>query len=181
VAAEKCPACGAPADRGQLVCLECGARVGISRRPPPSWKAPLAISVVVIGLCVLVGLLVLGAVDDNARDEVAAAPPRPVAAAPSEGGLVKRGQLYAWPTRLTGYTVSVDSDPGRTGATTIAREAMRTTDAQVGVISAADFSSLPDRGYVVFAGRYRTRELADRAASGLRARFPSAATRRVRR
>jgi hypothetical protein len=181
VAADRCPACGAAADPGQLVCLECGARVGISRRPRPSWKAPLAISLVVVALCVLVGLLALGAIDDHARDEVAAAPPRPVAAAQSEGGLVKRGDLYAWPVRMTGYTVSIASDPSRAGATTLAHRALRTTNAQVGVISAADFSSLPDRGYVVFAGRYRTRALADRAASGLRVAFPPAVTRRVRR
>jgi hypothetical protein len=181
MAGDRCPACGAPAERGQLVCLECGSRVGISRRPAPSWKAPLAISVLVVAVCTVAVLLALGAIDDNARNEVAAAPPRPAAAAPSEGGLVKRGELYAWPARLQGYTVALGSDPGRTGAATIAREAVRSTGAKVGVISAADFSSLPDRGFVVFAGRYRTRVLADHAASGLRGRFPSAVTRRVRR
>jgi hypothetical protein len=181
VAADRCPACGAATAPGQLVCLECGSRVGISRRPPPGWKAPLAISVVVIAAFTVAVLVALGAINDDARSEVAAAPPRPAAAAPSEGGLVKRGELYAWPARLQGYTVALGSDPRRLGATTIAREAVRSTAAQVGVISAADFSSLPDRGFVVFAGRYRTRVLADRAASGLRGRFPSAVTRRVRR
>jgi hypothetical protein len=181
MARDSCPACGAPADRGQLVCLECGARVGISRRPAPGWKAPLAITVVVAVVFAVVVLAVLGSADDDARSEVAAAPPHPVAAAPSEGGLVKRGDLYAWPAGLKGYTVSLGSDARRAGATATARQAMRSADAHVGVISAADFSSLPDRGYVVFAGRYRSRALADRAASGLRGRFPAAETRRVRR
>jgi hypothetical protein len=181
VAGDRCPACGAPADPGQLVCLECGSRVGISRRQPPGWKAPLAISLLVIVVFAAVAVVALGAIDDHARDEVSAAPPRPLAAAPSEGGLVKRGDLYAWPVRLRGFTVALNSAARRTAAVTLARQATRSADAEVGVISAADFSSLPDRGYVVFAGRYRTRALADRAASGLRGRFAAAVTRRVTR
>ncbi len=42
-----CPRCGAAAERGQLVCLECGARVALVYRRPPSWKVPVAITAVV--------------------------------------------------------------------------------------------------------------------------------------
>jgi hypothetical protein len=72
-----CPSCGAPAERGQLVCLECGSRVALAYRRPPSWKLPVAI-VVVLGVLALLGaVLAYNAIDDEARKEVSATPPAP--------------------------------------------------------------------------------------------------------
>lgn len=70
----RCPVCGAPAQRGQLVCLECGSRVALAYRRPPSWKLPLAIAVLVGALAVAGAIVAYGAVRDDARDEVAAKP-----------------------------------------------------------------------------------------------------------
>src|SRR5918992_2078485 len=33
-----CPNCSAPAQPGQLVCLECGARLGLRYRKPSPWR-----------------------------------------------------------------------------------------------------------------------------------------------
>jgi len=69
-----CPTCGAPAERGQLVCLECGSRVALSYRRPPSWKIPVAISAVLLLLAGAGAVLAYQAIDDEAQREVAATP-----------------------------------------------------------------------------------------------------------
>ena len=69
-----CPACAAGAERGQLVCLECGSRIALTYRRPPSWKVPLAISAVLLVLGGAGAVLAYQAVDDEAEREVAAVP-----------------------------------------------------------------------------------------------------------
>src|SRR5438477_11154684 len=46
--ATTCPSCGAPADPGQLMCLECGSRLALDYQRPPSWRLPAAIVAVVV-------------------------------------------------------------------------------------------------------------------------------------
>ena len=73
-----CPTCGAPAEAGQLICLECGSRIALAYRRPPSWRVPLAIVSVVV-LAAAGGIyLGLQGLQDDADREVAAQP------APSE-------------------------------------------------------------------------------------------------
>lgn len=69
-----CPTCAAPADRGQLVCLECGSRVALSYRRPPSWKIPVAISAVLLLLAGAGAVLGYQAISGDAEREVAATP-----------------------------------------------------------------------------------------------------------
>ena len=73
-----CPTCGAPAETGQLICLECGSRIALAYRRPPSWRVPVAI-VSVIVLAAAGGIYFgLKGLEDDADREVAAQP------APSE-------------------------------------------------------------------------------------------------
>jgi len=74
--ATSCPTCGAPADRGQLMCLECGSRIALSYRRPPSWKVPVAISAVLLVLAGAGAVLGYQALDEEAEQEVAAVPAR---------------------------------------------------------------------------------------------------------
>src|SRR3954454_18879228 len=60
----ECPNCGAHADPGQLVCLECGARLALDYRRPRGWRPAAAVIAVV--------LLIAGAA--RARGGGAAAP-----------------------------------------------------------------------------------------------------------
>ena len=69
-----CPTCGAPAERGQLVCLECGSRIALAYRRPPSWKVPVAISVVLLLAAGAGAVLAYQAIDDEAEREAAATP-----------------------------------------------------------------------------------------------------------
>jgi len=205
-----CPGCGAPAERGQLVCLECGARVALVYRRPPSWKVPAAITAVVALLLGGGAAVALASLSDDADREVAAAPPRPreaaktrtdqpepktttttrepqkttpaekEAAAPATG-IVRRGSLYSWPRDLEGFTVVINSTEDRGSAATFARSAAKSKPAKLGVLRAADFKTLPKGFFVVFAGYYESRAQADRATARLGGKYQGAFTQSVQR
>jgi hypothetical protein len=76
-----CPTCGAPAERGQLICLECGSRIALAYRRPPSWRVPAAIIAVIV-LATGAGLYFgIDALTDDAEKEVASRPAPPQSAA----------------------------------------------------------------------------------------------------
>lgn len=84
----RCPTCGAGAEPGQLICLECGSRISLGYRKPPSWRVPVAIIVAVI-LVVIAGLGIgLREITSDADSEVAAdqATEKPTNANASNGG-----------------------------------------------------------------------------------------------
>lgn len=199
-----CPTCGAPAQRGQLVCLECGSRIALAYRRPPSWKIPVAIAVVVGALAVTGAVFAYEAIGDDAEDEVAAVPlkPKKAAAAPQKKaapatetkapaekpaaattpeGLVLKGKLYAWPKDLRAFTVVLLSAEDRASATSFASSVADAKAAKTGVIRADDFETLPKGFFVVFGGSYKTRARADRAAARLGAKYRGAFTQLVRR
>jgi hypothetical protein len=70
-----CPNCSAPADPGQLMCLECGSRLALDYRRAPSWRLPAAIIGVVVLLAGIgIAIALLAATHDN-KSATAAAPP----------------------------------------------------------------------------------------------------------
>ena len=191
-----CPTCGAPAERGQLVCLECGSRIALAYRRPPSWRVPAAIALLVGALAVAGAVFALNAIGDDAKDEVAAVPlkPKKAATAPKKNpaaetpaaattpeGLVAKGELYTWPRDLRAFTVVLLSAEDRATAMSFARSAAKTKAAKIGVIRANEFRTLPKGFFVVFAGSYKTRARADLAAARLGVRYRGAFAQRVRR
>src|SRR3954453_10971573 len=68
----ECPNCGAPADSGPLVCLECGARLALDYRRPRGWRPAAAVIAVVLLIAGAAFAITLIAVDDDSKDEVAA-------------------------------------------------------------------------------------------------------------
>ncbi len=227
-----CPVCNVEAERGQLICLECGSRIALRHRKPPSWKVPVGILAVVTVLAGAGAVLAYEAIDDEARREAEAAPPRvkgaaeksgdpgaepkPAAEQPgsetpepslgpedpgsrddagadpaddaaeeqpaaADGELIPDGQLFIWPLTLEGFTVVVQSTEDRGSATAFARSVAQSDDGQVGVISAADFRTVPRGFFVVFVGSYEDRVGAQRAAARLGGRFQGAFPQVVRR
>src|SRR5215210_1471468 len=68
---DRCPTCGAPAETGQLICLECGSRIALSYRRPPSWRVPFTI-VSLIVIAAAAGIYFgADALQDDADREVA--------------------------------------------------------------------------------------------------------------
>jgi len=139
------------------------------------------------------------AIGDDAKREVAAAPPRPQrpgkaskeSASEKPGSpasepapatdIVLRGALYAWPQTLTGFTVVINSTEDRASAASFAESAAKSRAAKIGVIRGDDFRTLPKGFYVVFAGYYAIREQADQATVRLGKSFKGAFTQPVRR
>jgi eukaryotic-like serine/threonine-protein kinase len=81
-----CPNCGAPADPGQLMCLECGSRLALGYRRPPSWRLPAAVVGIVLLIAGIGVAIALAAVTDNANKTTASAPTQstPAQAAPAD-------------------------------------------------------------------------------------------------
>jgi hypothetical protein len=74
-----CPSCGAHADVGQLMCLECGSRLALDYQRPPSWRLPAAIVGIVVLLAGAAVAFALAQVTDNAGKTAAQAPVQPTA------------------------------------------------------------------------------------------------------
>ena len=186
-----CPTCGAPTEEDQLVCLECGSRVALDYRRPPSWRVPVAIIAAVVLLVAAASAIALKEIGDDAEREAARTPikardggdenagrRRPARAT---GALMRRGALYSWPRQLEGFTVVLQRTEDRASADEFARSAAEGAPAKIGVLRTDDFGSLEPGFFVVFAGHYRTRELADRAAGRLGGRFGGAVAQLVER
>lgn len=193
-----CPSCGAPAERGQLVCLECGNRIALDYRRPSGWKLPLAIVVAVI---VTVGVafgLGLHEITSDAKTEVAntprgnpAPPQKPNAgaqprkkttadqpSAPAKTTAKSRPPVRtpgaaSWPAGRDGFTVVLLSSSDQAGARSFARTAKQ-GGTPVGVLRSNDYPSLEKGFWIVFSGVYSTRTQAERASRRLSRGFPGA-------
>ncbi|MDQ4049462.1 MAG: SPOR domain-containing protein [Actinomycetota bacterium] len=184
-AGRACPTCGAATEEDQLVCLECGSRVALGYRRPPSWRVPVAIIAAVVLLVAAASAIALAEIGDDAEREAARTPidvkrgteGKPGASAQS--GLIRQGSLYRWPPELGGFTVVLLRTEDRAEADDFARRAAEDRPAKIGVIRADDFTSLENGFFLVFAGRYAGRGEAERAADRLGGRFPDAFPQRI--
>lgn len=176
--AATCPHCGAPTAPDQLFCLECGERIGIGYRKPPSWRLPAAI---VAGVVVLAGAalaIALVEISDDAGEVASApgpnAPPaaetQPERERPSdreeeapapEEETAPSGEIKEWPDDTSAYTVILLSTNTREGAQTVARQAAR-AGIPAGVLQSDDYSSLNAGFWVVFGGEFDSSEEAQR-------------------
>jgi zinc-ribbon domain len=183
-----CPACGEPAERGQLVCTSCGSRLALHEsRPLPA--VPV--------LVVLLVLVVLGAGafgfalseitsgDDGSDVTVAAERPTEAATAPPEEPTETatpeatgtpqeptRSLLLEWPKDLTAHTVVLVTTSDRQAAGRLARQAAR-SGIEAGMLRSDDYN-LGTGLWIVFAGRFDTAKGASRQAGDLQERYPGA-------
>jgi septal ring-binding cell division protein DamX len=180
--AARCPRCQAPVEPDQLVCVECGERLGIRYGRPPSWRLPAA---VVAGVALLAGAalaIALAEIDDDA-DRVARAPaqtqqlttpaqpgattttettpageetdatPEPPAPDEDEGS----GQVESWPGGTSAYTVVLLSTGTRAGAEQVAEQAIA-QGIEAGVLRSDDYSSLRPGFWVAYGGRFDSQD-----------------------
>jgi septal ring-binding cell division protein DamX len=187
-----CPTCGAQAEPGQLICLECGSRIALGYRRPPSWRVPVAILAVVLALAAAGAIIGLNAIDDDAKKEVAATPTRSTSSAKSKkqsGTKTKKKSttkkteepkatagadgIQSWPKGRTGFTVVILSAEDRATARKFASSVID-SGSDAGVLRSNDYKSLPRGFYVVFSGVYSKRAQAEKAAAKLGSRYSGA-------
>jgi hypothetical protein len=192
-----CPRCGAPAERGQLVCLDCGARIALTQsRGGRSFES---VPSVVLLLCVVIlGAGALGFAigeltgDDGDGGEVVSADrtaqPAPAAGsgspqddaenAPGDAKEPRQSLLLEWPDGVTAFTVVLVTSSDRPAARRVAVEA-----AQAGLEAGLLRSDEYDLGsglWIVFAGRFDSQQSAERQAVNLGERYPGAYATQVR-
>ena len=191
-----CPHCGEPVEPHQLVCLNCGGRVAL--REPMTALAALLVAVIVIG-AVLFGFaiseLTSGDGDDGgggtrasatapAADTETTQPNAPAAEEPEAPAVVdgetqapeaapprKRG-VPGWPKGLTAHTVVLVTSSDRSAALNVAKEA-RSNGLEAGMFR-SDPYDLGTGLWIVYSGRFSTREGAQAQASQLAGRYPGA-------
>jgi septal ring-binding cell division protein DamX len=179
----ECPTCGAHADPGQLVCLECGTRLALDYRRPKGWKTPLLVILLVLAVAGAAFAITLIAVDDDSKDEVAASKAgKQTGAAPAEAKKqparssprpASLAGIATWPSGRNGFTVVLLSAGDRASARKFA-EGARKDGVKIGVLRTDDFSSLEKGFWLVFSGVYASREQAQRANARLGRRFSGA-------
>jgi sporulation related protein len=198
-----CPHCGEPVEPHQLVCLNCGGRVALRERVPLAREpmtalAALLVAVIVIG-AVLFGFaiseLTSGDGDGGAGGTRASAtapaadtettqPDAPAAEEPEAPAVVdgetqapeaapprKRG-VPGWPKGLTAHTVVLVTSSDRSAALNVAKEA-RSNGLEAGMFR-SDPYDLGAGLWIVYSGRFSTREGAQAQASQLAGRYPGA-------
>jgi hypothetical protein len=189
-----CPQCGEAAERGQLVCTNCGSRLALDYRRPSGALPAVVILLAVVVLGAGAFGFAISEITSDAEDEVTAAdraePPapstaqgepqttQPEATTPSaESGQgapqePSRSLLLEWPRDLTAHTVVLVTTSDHAAARRLARQAAR-SGIEAGLLRSDDFN-LGTGLWIVFAGRFDTPQGAARQASDLAERFPGA-------
>ena len=205
-----CRSCGQPVDPHQLVCLNCGARVALKEHrswatEPLAPIAALLVVVIVIGAGLFGFAISELTSDDDGGDQVAqqpaaAEPDEPSAQAPgAEGPAVVSGgeqetesstettpeaaadpnAIPGWPSDVSAHTVVLVTTSDGPAARNVAREARR-SGLEAGLIR-SDAYNLGSGLWIVFTGRFDTREGAVRQAAGLQDRYPGAYPQLIQR
>jgi predicted nucleic acid-binding Zn ribbon protein len=207
-AAASCPTCGEPVDPHQLVCLNCGGRVALRERRSRTADPLVPVAVALIAL-VAIGAGLFGFAvseltsDEGDGSEQAARPAPPEAAtegpsvvsgseqttrtspetAPSEQPAPPRkvnpNAVPGWPRGERAYTVVLVTSSDGPAARRVARRA-RGSGLEAGLIR-SDPYNLGSGLWIVFTGRFDTREGAVRQAAGLQDRYPGAYPQLVQR
>jgi hypothetical protein len=202
-----CRNCGAPVDAHQLICLECGARVALKEQR--SWATePLAPIAALLVVVIVIGAGLFGfAISELTSDDGGGDSP-PMAATqeePSppeeEGPAVVSGEdqgseqstettpaeprttnpnaIPGWPGGISAHTVVLVTTSDGPAARNVAREARR-AGLEAGLIR-SDPYNLGTGLWVVFTGRFDTREGAARQAAGLQQQYPGAYPQLIQR
>lgn len=189
-----CPACGEQSEPGQLVCLNCGERLGLDRKQQQKSRVgalAALIAVVVVGAAAAgfaLNELTSGSGDEEEAQGTAqpAPAPQPLPTAPptaepepqpapeAKGNPqpAKQSLLLKWPRNLTAHTVVLLNTGDRAAARRVARGAAR-SGIETGLLRSEDYD-LGTGLWIVFAGRFDTRRGAESQAGDLGARYPGA-------
>ena len=115
-----CPNCGAPADAGQLMCLECGSRLALGYRRPATWRLPAAVIGVVLLIAGIGVAIALTSATNSANKTTAATPtqtPPAPGSAPADTAPTASTPTPAPTASTATATPATPSSPGATSTT----------------------------------------------------------------
>jgi SPOR domain len=180
-AQRRCPRCGSDLAPDQDWCLNCGADVGSTIAPPPSWRGPVALVGGLLAIAVIALILALVELAGNAEQvteqPAAQATPTPTAAAPAvtstptpitippatdNGSTTGTPEIADWPDGKDAWTVVLESSATQTAAQSRAKE-LAGQGVPVGLLNSDGYSSIEPGRWVVFSGQYDTQRAARQA------------------
>jgi SPOR domain len=181
-APRRCPRCGNELTPGQDWCLSCGADVGSTIVPPPSWRGPVALVVALLAVAAAALILALVELAGDAEQvtvtqQPAGQTPTPTAAAPTatstatpvtippatdNGGTGSTPEIADWPDGKDAWTVVLESSSTQAAAESRANE-LAGQGVPVGILDSNGYTSIQQGKFVVFSGQYDTKRAADQA------------------
>jgi hypothetical protein len=193
----RCPRCGSDLTPDQEWCLNCGADVGSTFAPPPSWRGPVALVAGLLAIAVIALILALVELAGNAEQvtpETAAQPtPTPTAAAPTatstptpitippatdNGSTTGTPEVADWPAGKDAWTVVLESSATQTAAHSRAKE-LAGQGVPVGILNSDGYSSIEPGRWVVFSGQYDTQRAAAQALKDVSSQVTGAYVRHI--
>lgn len=165
-----CAQCGAELAEDQEWCLECGgARTLIHRGP--DWRVALAVIAAVIVLAIGGFVVVVISLSNSSNGSAAAratgtAASTPQTTTPSAGSTTAAANISTWEIGLPGWTVVLAAKHTRRAAYATA-ERLSGQGIDVGVLDSTQHPSLHPGYWIVFSGRYATRDAAASASAQL--------------
>jgi len=176
------------------VCLNCGGRVALRERVPLAREPMTALAAVLVAVVVIGAVLFGFAIseltggdgdEDGGTRAKATAPPAETETAQPEAPAVVDGETQepdaapprkrgvpGWPKGLTAHTVVLVTSSDRAAALNVAKEA-RSKGLEAGMFP-SDPYNLGSGLWIVYSGRFSTREGAQAQASQLAGRYPGA-------
>jgi predicted nucleic acid-binding Zn ribbon protein len=186
--AATCPTCGNDIDRGQPFCLECGRRLNLDYKKPPSFRIPLAlVALLVVALGVAAGFAVTQATqeDDQQPDAITVNDVEDPGIAQREAEQAatpttpeQPAEVPDWPEGTRAYTVVLLATEDSKIAKATAAKAVANGNA-AGLLKGKNFNGLPEKQFFVFSGQYEKQKEATDAARDLSADYPAAAARLI--
>ena len=203
---DSCPNCGEPVERRQLVCLNCGGRVALRERSAWVREPVTAVAAALVVLIVIgAGLFGFAISELTSGDGDGGAGGNQAPRAAAEGPAVVSGgeqpartaeeapavtettpetapsadSVPGWPEGVKAHTVVLVTSSDHAAALNVAKEA-RSTGLEAGLIR-SDPYDLGSGLWIVFSGRFTTREGAQRQAAQLAERYPGAYPQLVQR
>jgi hypothetical protein len=180
-APRRCPRCGNELAPDQEWCLSCGADVGTTIAPPPSWRGPIALVIALLAIAAVAIVLALvelaGDAEQVSQQPAAQTPaatttPAPAATATPESvtippatadeGAGGTPEIADWPEGKDAWTVVLESAATQTAAESRANE-LAAQGVPVGILNSDGYSSIEPGRFVVFSGQYDSKRAADQA------------------
>jgi len=193
----RCPRCGSALSGEQEWCLECGASVGATFAPPPSWRGPVALVVVLLTVAAVALVLALVELAGDAEQVAPGTPaqtPAPTATpavgatptpdsitippATDDGSAGTTPEIADWPAGKDAWTIVLEAASTQEAATARATE-LAGQGVPVGILDSDDYGSLEPGKFVVFSGQYDSQRAANQGLQDIAGQVEGAYVRHV--